>query len=309
MKLAPADPVPPVNLCDARAAAGRDAVAEAERMTASAQPSVAAAAHYWLGWHHKGQPDTNDRAIDHLRHAIQGRWRWGLAHANLAHALEMAHRSDEAYQQHGTALDCDDDFDRAFSHERRAAYEARHGWLRNALRSFRAALREDRKRGGEREITYRDAIAWLEQQLRAAGIEPATPDRDGSDERWLRACALELPAGFGARTDAGEPLADDVIEVERLVRAERWEAAVHQLELLRRADLGKLFDAAGYAAEGAEAARRTGHRAHALAMLRLVLEAYRAHASWATSGAEAMGRMVDVDRISAQLVSWESEGK
>jgi uncharacterized protein YqcC (DUF446 family)/Tfp pilus assembly protein PilF len=307
MRIAPDDPVPLANLCDALVAAGRetDAVAAAEAATADPFLGRAAGAHNWLGWRLMGKEQTNERAIEHLRRAISRRPGWGVAHANLGKALERAHRSDEAYEEHARALACEDDFDRAFSHERRGACEARHGWLRNSLRSFRAALREDRKRGGARELTYLEAMAFAEQQLRAAGVVPPPADRDETHAGWRRECELELPAGFGDRNEWGEPLADDVVEVERLVRAERWADVLGQLETLRRTDAGKLYDAVGYAERGAERARSAGHLDEAIAMMRLVVEGYRAYASWATSGAEGMGRMATVDEKTAKLRAWE----
>jgi tetratricopeptide (TPR) repeat protein len=307
MGLAPDDPAPLANLCDALVAAGRalDAIAEAEAATADPRAGRAAAAHNWLGWRRVGVAETHERAIEHFRQAVQRRPGWGVARANLGNALEIAHRSDEAYDEHARALGCADDFDRAFSHERRGAYEARSGWLRNALRSFRAAVREDHKRGGKREATYREAMAFLEQQMHAAGVEPAPADRDETDARWLRECELELPAGLGDRNEWGELLADEVVEVERLVRAERWADAVRQLEKLHDTDAGKLWDAVGYAERGADLAQRSGRRDEAIAMMRLVVEGYRAHASWSTSGGEGMERMATLDEKTAKLRAWE----
>jgi hypothetical protein len=245
------------------------------------------------------QPETLDRAIDHLRQAIHRRTRWGVARANLGKALELAHRGEEAYEQLQTALRCEDDFDRAFCHERIGAYQARHGWFRNALGSIRAALHED---GGARRATYVEGIAWIEQQLRAAGIDPAE-----TGQAWARACELEIPAGFLAKDEFGRPLPDDVIEVERLVRAERWADAVAQLDKLRAESYSKLFDAAGYAEAGAGRARRAGHPAEALAMMRLVVEAYRYYASGASSGGEGMARMADVRRVEQKLATFDAD--
>ncbi|MEP6862440.1 MAG: YqcC family protein [Deltaproteobacteria bacterium] len=309
MDVAPDDPVPLSNLCDALVAAGRDAdaIAEAERAAASTHEwKRTVGAHNWLGWKLMERPETLDRAIEHLRQAVNWRWRWGVARVNLGKALELAHRGDEMYEQLASALQCEDDFDRAFCHERIAAYQARHGWFRNALGSMRAARREDDKRGGARRGPYDEGITWIEQQLRAAAIEPVSGERE-REEAWMRACELEIPAGFLAKNECGEPLADDVVEVERLVRAERWADAAAQLEKLRASDYNKLFDAVGYAEAGAKRARHAGQHAEAIAMMRLVVEAYRYYASGATSGGEGMARMADVDRVRAKLAAWESE--
>lgn len=235
-ELAPDDPVPLANLCDALVEAGRDAdaIGEAERATLmTADWDRMAGAHNWLGSHFMNKPETLERAIEHFRQAVNWRPRWGVARANLGKSLELAHRGDEAYGQHAIALECDDDFDRAFSHERIGAYQARHGWFRNALMSMRAALRDDEKRGGARQAPYTEGIEWIEQQLRAAGIEPPRDREHELNRAWQRACELELPPGFLAKNELGEPLTDDVIEVERLARAERWSDVAAQLAKLR----------------------------------------------------------------------------
>ncbi|MEO8551378.1 MAG: YqcC family protein, partial [Kofleriaceae bacterium] len=301
MELAPDDYVPLVNLCDTLVAAGRDAdaIAEAERATTG---TCAAGAHNWLGCRFIGRPGENDRAIAHFREATKRR-RWGLAYVNLGKALENADRHDEWYEAFITALQCDGDFDRAWCHERMAAYELRHGWLRNALDSLRAALREDDKGRGDRRALHVEGLVWVEQQLRAAGIEPVAAGREEAGA-WKRASERELPPGFLAKNELGEPLADDVIEVERLVRAERWADVAAQLEKLRATDDNKLFDAVGYAEAGADHARAAGARTEALAMMELVVEAYRSYAAGATSGGEGMARMLDVNRVSAKLAAW-----
>jgi tetratricopeptide (TPR) repeat protein len=296
------DPMAMTNLCDALLAAGRDAdaIAEAEQATAPTHDwKRMAAAHNWLGWRLMNQAETLERSIDHLRKAVHWRTWWGVARMNLGKALELAHRGEDAYEELATALRCDDDFDRAFCHERIGAYQARHGWLRNALDSLRTALREDAKRGGARQAPYLGGITWLEQQLRAAGIEPPPPEAKVG-VAWARARELEIPAGFLARDEFGEPLADEVIEVERLVRAERWADVVAQLQKL---DGNARFDAVGYAEEGAKRARRAGHRTEAFAIMELVVDAYRGYASGATSGGEGMARMAEVAQAQARLVA------
>ncbi len=302
IELAPDDPVPLANLLDTLVAAGREAeaIAEAERATAG---PCAAGAHNWLGWRFIGRAEQDDRAIAHFRAAIRSRPRWGLAHVNLAKALENVDRDDQWYAQFHAALACEDEFDRAYCYERIATYQARRRWFRNALGALRAAVREDDQRGGQRRALHVEALLWVEQQLRAAGIAPIAPGHE-TDPAWMRACELEIPPGFLAENERGERLADDVVEVERLVRAERWADAVAQLEQLRASDCNKLFDAVGYAESGAELARAAGAHAESLAMLQLVLEAYEYYAAGASSGGEGMARMRDVARVRQKLAAW-----
>jgi uncharacterized protein YqcC (DUF446 family)/Tfp pilus assembly protein PilF len=300
----PGTDAPLANACDALLAAGREeeAIAEAERARSSPEWNRAAAAENWLGWRGLARPETLDAAITHFRTALMRRWAWGVARSNLGKALEMKGDPDKAYEEHARALDCDDDFDRAFSHERRAAYEARHGWLRNAIYSFEQALKEDRKRGGGREATYTEAMTWLESQLQAQGVErkdATTP------ERWARAREREIPAGFNAKNEWGEPFADEVIEVERLLRDDRWADAVAAVDKLKRTDQNKLIDAIGYASWGAKRAWRAGAHDEAIAMQSLVVDAYVSYASGASSGAEGMGRIADVERERKKLAEWQ----
>ena len=244
---------------------------------------------------------TVDTAIEGCRMAIVGNHWLGATHSALAMLLEVGGKSDEAYEEHGTALRCTDELDRAFSHERRGAYEARQGWLRNALSSFRRALAS-----GGRDATSREAIAFLERELAARGIEFPPADRERG-VAWLRACELELPPGLGARNELGQPLAEDVIEIERLIRAERWDDAVAALRALAMVDANKFFDATGYARRGAELARSAGRRDAALALQALVIQAHVMWASWSTSGAEGMGRTADVELERERLRAWERE--
>lgn len=243
-----------------------------------------------------------EQAIERCRAAIRQRAWFGSSHAALGMLLEIAGRADEAYEEHAVALRCNDRFDRAFCLERRGAYEARHGWLRNALHSLRRALTEDRRASGAREAAYHEAISAVERELTAHGIWFPRGDRDVTNRRWRRELELELPPGFGARNEAGQPLTDDVIEIERLVRAERWHDAVGALRAL---EPGKLVDAIGYASRGAELARAAGRRDAALALQELVVQAYVIWASWSTSGAEGLSRTAEVDRERARLHEWE----
>ncbi len=240
-----------------------------------------------------------------LQYCVSTAW-VGATHAARGMLLEVSGRRDEAYEAYATALRCRDTFDRAFCWERSGAYEAAHGWLRNALRSMRLALTEDRHACGAREPAYRGAIEQLESAMTAAGTWFAPPDRNVDNQRWLRECELELPPGFDARNELGQPLADSVIEIERHVRAARWQDAVAAMRALSKDDANKLVDAIPYASRGAALALATGHREAALAMQALVVEAYVVWASWSTSGSEGLGRTADVERERARLRDWES---
>jgi uncharacterized protein YqcC (DUF446 family)/Tfp pilus assembly protein PilF len=299
LKDAPQYGVPLTNLCDALVAAEREdeAVLEAERETKSPEWERVAYAFNWLGWRALSRPETIAASVDLFRKAVARRPHWGIPHANLAKALELMGHADEAYAEHQHALSCGDASDPAFSHERRSAFEVKNGWLRNALVSMRRAFAEDHARGGARKATYGPALDWLEAQLRAQGIEPPAPGHE-NEASWGRACEYERPAGYGDRNEYGEPIAEEVIAVERLLRAGQWDAAVAALKTL---DIGKLIDAIGYASSGVDRALAAGVRDAAFEMQRLVVNAYVAYASMSTSGGEAMGRMLDVDRERKRL--------
>ncbi|MDQ3365907.1 MAG: hypothetical protein M3680_10810 [Myxococcota bacterium] len=96
-----------------------------------------------------------------------------------------------------------------------------------------------------------------------------------------------------------------MIEVERRVRAGRWDEAIAHLRELRASDAHKFVDAIGYASRGAELARVAGHREAALAMQALVIDAYVIWASWSTSGSEGIGRTAEVERQRQLLRDWE----
>ena len=298
IKVDPEDGVPLVNLCDALLAAGRpqDAIAEAEAAShASVFSARSAFALNWLGWYALQRPETLEDAVKHFRAAVTRRWQWGVARTNLGKALEMTHHPDEAYEELGRALECGDSFDPAFCHERRSAYEARHGWFRTALVSMRNAFGNDQKRGGGRAVPYGEALTWLEQQLRSNGIEPPAPGK--TNVAWEQACAYEIPPGMFDRGEDGKPLPEAAIEIERLLRAERWTDAIKALE----AQPSVLVDALGYASLGVTRALRAGEREAAIALQLLVVKGYAMYASGATSGGEGMSRMADVERARARL--------
>src|SRR5262249_41667826 len=147
--------------------------------------------------------------------------------------LELAGKVEDAYHEYAAALRCTDNPAREHCHERRAAFEIQRGWLRTALRSLRAANKQD-------------ACEYLERELATQGI-PIVAAVDDDTIWWQRACELERPAGFGDLDERGQPLADEVIEVERLLRAMKWDDAVHAMRMLQGT---KLVDAIPYASRG-----------------------------------------------------------
>ncbi len=243
-------------------------------------------------------------AIELARSTITAH-RWsGATRAALGMLLEVTGQVDDAYREYANALVCNGAFDRAFCLERRGVYEAAHGWLRNALHSLRRALTEDRAASGARVAAFQAGIEQLEGALTASGIKFPAPDRDATDKQWQRHLELELPPGLGARNELGELLTEDVIEVERLVRAERYDDAVTALKAL---EPNRLVDAIGYASRGAELARSTQHHAAAIALQELVVHAYVMWASWSTSGGEGISRTADVERERKRLREWQLE--
>lgn len=213
-------------------------------------------------------------------HALRQRYWVGATHAARGLFLELTGRADEAYETYAIAGRCDDKFDRAFCHERRAGYEAQHGWLRNALHSLQEALDADRRASGARVPMYEAAIA---------GLDPRVPN-----DRSRRDRELEIPAGFGAKNEYGHPLSDDVIEVERLIRAERWIDAIAAAKAL---EPYHLVDAIRYLSRATELAPRE----HAIALQELVVLAYVMNASWSSSGAEGIARSAEVERERQRL--------
>lgn len=221
-----------------------------------------------------------DDALALCDHVLRQRYWVGATHAARGLFLEMLGRADEAYETYATAGRTDGKFDRAFCHERRAGYEAQHGWLRNALHSLHEALAADRRASGARVAMYESAIA---------GLAPIVPkDRSARDRE------LEIPAGFGAKNEFGHALTEDVIEVERLIRAERWTDAIAAAKAL---EPNHLIDAIGYMSRGVELAPRV----HAIALQELVVLAYVIYASGSSSGGEGLARTADVERERARL--------
>jgi hypothetical protein len=206
-----------------------------------------------------------------------------VSHALL---LELAGNVEAAYHEYATALRCTDEFGRAHCHERRAAFEIQRGWLRTALRSLRAA-----------KMT--EACEYLERELTKQNIPFVSAEHDDTDW-WRRACELEQPPGFGALDDSGKPLADEVIEVERLLRDMKWDDAIHAMRTL---DARKMVDAIPYASRGVTDMLNADCRKQAVSMQWLVVHAYEIYASWSTSGGEGMSRKTEVERERALLAS------
>ena len=292
------------NLVDALLAAGRlgDAVARAERGTHEA---VAARAHNWLGWYHGNKTGDRARALAHFKAAVDAATHWGVAHLNYATALEASGALDDAYVEYGHALAAPDAHDIALAHARRAAIEYRRGWLRSAHASTRRAVfREERAPRGRLELWRVDEAkiesevkgpfpsraaerAWIAQEM--AGVDGMQRARAWLD--WAMACEEEVtPAG---------PLA----VLETALRARDTAAAVLELAALRARDVGLIVDAIGLLERYGERAAREDRRADAKELLRFALEGYEIFASWSTSGAEGMGRMVDVHRLRERLSS------
>jgi len=249
---------------------------------------------------------TLDAARQACQAAIASNPSVGSTHAAWGMLLEVGGQADEAYEAHGVALACRDAFDRTFSYERRGAYEASHGWFRNALRSFRAAFLEAKRQRDGRAVTFRSAAAVLERELAARGVLFPPEGADGGAP-WRHDCEVEVSSGFAARDEVGQPLADDVLEFDRLFSAGRWEEAIAALRAFRTGDANKFVTAIPYARRGAELAHSAGLRDAAVALQSLVVEAFVVVASWSSSGAEAAGRLVDVERERARLRGWERD--
>ena len=204
----------------------------------------------------------------------------GATHAARGLFLELLGRADEAYETYSTAIRCNDKFDRAFCHERQSAYEATHGWLRNALYSLQEALLADKRASSARVKAYEEALAKL---------EPHVPP-----DRTPRARELERPPGFGERNMYGEPLTEDVIGVLSLIRAERWDEVIAAAKAL---EPSRLLDVSGHLSRAVDSAPRP----IAIALQELVVHAAVIWASWSTSGAEGMSRTAELDVERARL--------
>lgn len=114
-----------------------------------------------------------------------------------------------------------------------------------------------------------------------------------------------LSQGDVAKNELSQPPREEVIEVERLARAERWDDLLCQLDTLGKKDPNQLFDSVGSIERGAERAHETGCSEQALALLKFAEKAYAIYASGATSGGEGIARMADVERVRTIRKSWE----
>jgi hypothetical protein len=245
---------------------------------------------------------SHAEALELVTTALAGN-RWSGS-TRVCHALllELAGQVEEAYLEYEMALRCRDVFGRAHCHERRAAYELQRGWVRCALRSLRAARAQDRDEGGTQQERYLSGCEVLERALAANGVSFAPEAEDETDRAWRRACEHERPPGFGALDAQGRPLGDDVLEVERCVRARRWAEAVAAMRALEGA---RRVDAIGFASRGVDEMVEAGARDEARALQALVVAAHEVLASWSTSGAEGSARMADVERERRRLSTLE----
>ncbi len=161
---------------------------------------------------------------------------------------------------------------------------------------------------GERKAEYAEAIQRLETELAARKVWFPLKPSQANEKRWSRDRFLEMPPELVLRSMTGSPLPPELIEVERLVRAERFSDAARAMERISD-DGNQLMDGIGIAERGANVAWERGEPDAAIALLRLAKLGYQAYASGATSGAEGMGRMVDVERVETLIRQWERAKK
>jgi hypothetical protein len=237
-------------------------------------------------------------ALDDVRCALGKNSRAGTSRVAHALLLELQGKVDEAYAEYAAALRCSDVVNRAYCHERHAAYELHRGWKRTGLSSMRAALRQDAREGGTHKERYEAACVLLEHELADHHVDVPSRDRDEHDSKWQRACELERPAGFGVLNEWGQPLSDAVIEVEKLLREKRWSDAVGAMKAL---DASNMVDAIGFASRGVDQMLSAGERKAAIEMQELVVDAYVIYASWSSSGGEGLARTAEVDRERQRL--------
>ncbi|MCC6900748.1 MAG: YqcC family protein [Polyangiaceae bacterium] len=295
------------NLGDALLAAGSPAEAVAE-MSRIAEATRGASADNWLGWYFTQKEPDLERARTHLVRAVARAPGWGVCRLNHAWVLDQRGEWDAAYAEYTAAIDAGDAHDLAFAHARRGFIQEQKGWLKNALRSLRCAKRIEKKNEGNRLAEYTEATTRLDAALRAAGVSPPKERTDDQNRGWARECELELPVELTlGRTESGAPMPAELVEVARKVREGRFDEAVQALREAAKHDLGMLVDGRGIARRGADAARAAGRRREALELMQLVCDGHRINASWATSGAEGLGRMHDVEQARAELARWQRE--
>ena len=170
----------------------------------------------------------------------------------------------------------------------------------------------------------RAAVEQVAACAKAAELLPQYADQSP-------ALILELAAGSGGTPEplraplrrlarhwiaAQRSLYDELIEREEsspedpgsararlaeLAAARAWDAARVELEQLNTTDEYEMLFRAAKAEEFAGRARRDGAAAVARALYQIALRDYQQYASGASSGAEGMGRMLDVNRVRALL--------
>ncbi|CAN5364794.1 hypothetical protein BH09MYX1_BH09MYX1_10150 [soil metagenome] len=190
MTVAKTDVAPVANYGDVLLELGRDDEAFRWMTERTLDPPVAANAHNWLGWWKLRRGDAA-AAVNHLRQAVSLRPTWDNARVNLGEALERNGMADEAYD----VLDprrtrYEDANHRAFAYERRAAYEARKGWLQSALASMRRAVVACEIAHRPRLEECREGERYVAAMLHAHAIWAPTFELE---RRWIAGSERERP--------------------------------------------------------------------------------------------------------------------
>ena len=180
LRLHPHVATPLPNLGRALLKLGRDDEAIATMEAATHETALASRAHNWLAWYFTERRRDLPRAVEEAEKAVQWDRAWGLAHMNLALALNRSGREGEAYRAYGEAARCEGDHDVALAHEMRARFAAPRGLARHALTSWRQAIAASRDPA--RAEAYRAEHANLEAALRAHGVWFPS---ERAELRWL----------------------------------------------------------------------------------------------------------------------------
>lgn len=160
-----------------------------------------------------------------------------------------------------------------------------------------AILRKQRGEHREAYIAYQIALTCSDLEDKAS-VEASAREL----EQELVARGEELPIVI--RNQFGELLGPELVAVARACRAGRFDEAAAALEQLGNENGNYLVDAIGIAHDGAKAAHQQGALLQARRLLELVIRGYELYASGATSGAEGLGRMHDVERMRKLLAEW-----
>ncbi len=151
---------------------------------------------------------------------------------------------------------------------------------------------------------YEDAYVAYQIALTCSDLEDEQPVEDSARalEEQMIERGEEPPIVI--RNELGELLGPELVAVARACRAGRFDDAIAALERLGSENGNYLVDAIGIAHDGARAARQQGAMIQARRLLELVIRGYELYASGATSGAEGLGRMHDVERMRQLLADW-----